>query len=131
MIKENLQAIRKSIKHWVLDIKRPLKKGNKILFLGYDDGIKVFEWSYGELNNNRVPCCVGDCELCKTHDDCNNCPLTKNGMCCGDDDSLYNNFYNNPNLNTATDMVRALVHIYWVELYYVKYGEKLRKEWRK
>lgn len=114
MKKENLQATRKSIRHWMLDIRRPLMTGDQILFLGYDYSDKSFEWSSSQ---KRVPCGGESCDLCKinNHHECNGCPLMENGTYCGDANSPYNTFYNNPNFNTATDMVRALVRAYWAE----------------
>lgn len=44
MKKENLKAIRKSIKHWALDIRRPLLNGDKILLPDEVEGYLVFIW---------------------------------------------------------------------------------------
>lgn len=106
--KENLQAIRKSINHWMLDIRRPLKDGAKI----YRDDSECLTW---EDPVKHVPCCGDDCELCKIYD-CPDCPLKRNGINCEIYNSPYSLFYNNPNLETSNNMICALVCTYWAEM---------------
>ena len=112
MKRTNLQAIRDSIRHWMLDIRRPLKNGDTILFLADEE---FFVWS---SSHKIVPCDGEDCDLCKINDrsDCTGCPLEKNGMSCEKNNSPYNIFYNLPNLKSATGMVNALVNCYWAEV---------------
>lgn len=112
MKEENLWAIKKGIRHWMLDIRRPLMNGDKILSLG---NLGCFIWDSSKI---LVPCDGNHCDLCKinSYPDCKGCALEKNGMSCGKVGSPYNIFYLNPNLETANNMICALVCTYWAEM---------------
>lgn len=118
MKKENLKAIRKSIKHWALDIRRPFLNGDKILLPDEVEGHLVFVWW---SSCEPVNCTGTSCDLCSLNDRsgcyyiCFRCPLQRNGMGCSRTDSPYSAFCKSPNLETATGMVHALVGTYWAE----------------
>ena len=113
MKKDNLQAIRKSIKHWMLDIRRPFLKGDRIIkgnFPDYND----MQWVLSKLAVKRYDV---DCALCRLVDDyCPCCSLWKTtGGGCKKHKSAFRAFLNNPNLQITTDIVRDLVCTYWAE----------------
>ena len=100
----------------MLDIRKPLLNGDKII----KDNNNQFVWA---ISHNIVKCHDTDCALCIKFDDgwCRGihnkqCPLLRvTGKGCSFRSSAYSKFYWNPNLKTATDMVRALVCTYWAE----------------
>lgn len=103
----NLQAIRASIKHWIMDIKRPLKTDEI-----YDNCGELWWTEAGTI----VKCNEGFCALCKlNHSRCVFCALVKWVGWCGDKDSLYNRFYDAPCTETAESMIQGLVLAYKME----------------
>lgn len=112
--KENLKAIRGCIKHWMIDICRPIKRGVDVetihSIVWYQDGL-AWTGQDGQLLK------IGSrhCQLCQLHgDNCNDCPLrTVTDCACGNRYSAYNNFITSPGLVTANDIVRTLVYTYW------------------
>ena len=116
MKRYKLQAIRKSIKHWMLDIVKPLKTDTiKICntrFFG-----EVLVWSktheYVKVFPDKEPLCLLKKEMQYY---CIDCPLyltTKQTCHCLS--GAYSKFRNNLTIFAAKDMVRALVCTYWAE----------------
>lgn len=116
-----LRAIRKSIKHWMLDIVRQLKEGDTIGCLRAStsemfNGTVLLYWI---SNDKKVQCYASDCNLCILHEDCCwACSLERLvGEGCGNSSNTpYGKFYENPCLATAKDMVCTLVCTYWAEI---------------
>ena len=111
---EILKAIRGCVQHWMLDVRRPIKRG-----VGIISHIPSEVWSYDRLvwakDGQFLRIGSRHCQLCQLYGDkCNDCPLNQvTGYACGDKYSPYNNFIKNPGIITANDMVRALVYTYW------------------
>ncbi|MCK5014280.1 MAG: hypothetical protein KAS66_10710 [Candidatus Omnitrophica bacterium] len=106
MKRTNLQAIRESIRHWMLDIVRPLKADN------------IIYSSIWASSGESVKCFNTDCAMCIllfTANWCTCCPLSITVGECAAEKSIYRKFRSKPNKETATDMVRALVCTYWAE----------------
>lgn len=112
MKKENLQAIRKSIRHWMLDIRGPFLEGDQIIkgnFPDYND----MQWVLSKMPVKRYDT---DCSLCCLVDNyCQSCSLFITTGGCKVFASTFRAFLDNPNFQTATDMVRDLVCTYWAE----------------
>lgn len=103
-----LQAIRKSVKHWVIDIYWPLLKGDYIYKeYNVDENVDDLIWSNTE---KLVPIFTNDCALCVLCVSCRRCPLRS----CNDE-SPYGRFIANPCLKTAKGMINKLVEVYWIE----------------
>ena len=81
-----LKATRKSIKHWCIDIKRPLMKGQY----------------------RGLPIYAGDCALCAEYygDACCGCPLANIGAYCASTDSAYDSFYEVRKIKNANNMIK-------------------------
>ncbi len=111
-----LQAIRESIKHWMLDIVRPLKTDEICLNTSSGISHSLIVW---RSNNKIVECYSDECALCVFNENiCFDCSLfLLTCRACGEDKaSTYMDFYRKPILITAKDMVRALVCTYWAEI---------------
>ena len=103
---KDLELLRKSIKHWCLDIRRPLLKGGEITgrfyWKGNYDDVKMF-------NNS--------CALCMEYNGmCASCPLDIIGEKCSGKDSAYLKFYCNLNIESANNMITILVKAYRVTM---------------
>lgn len=124
-------ALRKSIKHWCVDILRLLKKGAQINSVD-------LTWVH---NGKHVPSGSKYCELCRRYSECYSrdfleyaidynfdvtefsadrfdsfdyiCPLfiTQNDAC-GGDNTAWAGFMDRPNLESAEMMVKILVKCY-------------------
>lgn len=111
--KENLKAIRGCIKHWMLNIRRPIKRGVGI------ETIPSRVWPSDQLiwakNKQLLKISSENCQLCWLYNPkCDDCPLSQvTGYACPNEHSPYNNFITNPGIITANDMVRALIYTYW------------------
>ena len=94
-------ALRKSIKHWCIDIRRPFLNGDNV------DPVDVC-WKKKRV---RVRMYSSDCELCKVYycKGCLRCPLD---VACEYDNSPYMSFYKNMCLRTANVMIQSLVRCY-------------------
>lgn len=106
--KQKLKATRQSIRHWMLDIRKPLKVGKIIIKMDY-----YHIWAQEQTS---VLCDGEACALCQLYHGCGECLLGANGIKCENDNSPYNTFYEEPNLVNATKMVNALVAVYWETL---------------
>ena len=103
---KDLELLRKSIKHWCLDIRRPLIKGGEItgafFWRGNCDSVKMFST---------------DCALCMEYSPtCNFCPLNMIGEKCCSANSAYLKFYCNLNIESADNMITVLVTAYWIAM---------------
>lgn len=113
--KNDLVATRECIKHWVLDILRPLRKDKTIKRGSIKDpglGATSLFW---EETERKVPIAVGDCALCKIYyrDSCRGCPLyLATGWKCSEHRSAYIQFRVRPTVNNAKKMVSDLVDTY-------------------
>jgi len=107
-----LQAIRKSIRHWVIDIKLPLLRGGKVKSDSFSGD---FTWNNTE---KLLPIGVRECALCSLffNQSCRPCPLQREGYgCCDWSGSPYKNFTDKPCLKTANAMIDALIKVYRIE----------------
>jgi hypothetical protein len=108
MDKKTIQAIKDSIKHWEVDILKPLREGKKI------GGSLIVRWlrKDGSLGKKEVKCSTADCALCKLfyhpYTDCDRCPLNIIDNDCCDSGSSYLAFRDNPNIKTAEAMINTL-----------------------
>lgn len=99
--------IRKSIKHWCLDIRKPMLNGDSI-----DKGdwhISTWAVSGGDVKSG------GDyCELCANYSDdlCRKCPLYLIGENCAKQESAYSKFRDKPDIKTVNDMIAVLIKCY-------------------
>ena len=100
------QATRESIKHWMKDIIQPLRKGDTILRITDEYGGGTLE---GEASNKLVLFFSISCPLFPTFADCSDCPIK---IDCNDPGSPWLEFYTNPNLENANQMVKLLVQVY-------------------
>ena len=99
---KDLELLRKSIKHWCLDIRRPLLNGDKIT--------RAFYWI---SNYDVVKMFSNSCALCSEYDMmCTSCPLDIIGEKCTDNNSAYLKFYCNLNIESANNMITVLVKAY-------------------
>lgn len=113
MKKDNLQAIRDSVRHWMLDIRRPFLKGDRIIKGNFPNYIDM-QWVLSKLAVKRYDV---DCALCRLVDDyCPSCSLLKITGGCKKHESAFRAFLDNPNLQTSTDIIRDLVCTYWAEM---------------
>ena len=94
---EKLKALRKSIKHWCVDIRMPLLKGDTIIGHGF--------W---ENKKERVKMHSDDCELCRVYTRCRDCPLGS----CDHESSPYMLFYTKLSTEAASWMIESLVACY-------------------
>jgi len=131
---EKLENIRKSIKHWMLDIVRPLKKGDRIIRIINDWENRFTAGLKWEATGKKTPTGSLHCSLCvaylndldclidyldeiNDYATCGLCPLSQlTGLCCGEERSAYNIFYYDPTLANAKNMVCDLVCTYWAEV---------------
>lgn len=110
---ETIQAIRDSIEHWERDILKPLKQGNEIKRVSKDITLQersiVLHWI---PSGEKVKCYSDSCALCKVFygklQPCEGCPLYEAGFACVESNSPYTEFYHNPCLDTAQNMVLVL-----------------------
>lgn len=103
---KDLELLRKSIKHWCLDIRRPLLNGDKIT--------RAFYWN---SNYDDVKMFNNSCALCVEYRRmCNSCPLNIIGEKCCSENSAYLKFYCNLNIESADNMITVLVTAYWVAM---------------
>jgi len=107
---EALKAIRESIKHWVIDIRKPLKEGRETMRLKF--GRIGWADTKEQLKIYSV-----DCSLCQLYYDgvCEGCPLYDIEGECGIRNTPYNRFYINPTLEKANGMIKALIKAYKYE----------------
>lgn len=91
------KALRKSIKHWCVDIRRPLINGDVII--GH---------SFWKNKKEEVKMYSDNCELCRVYDKCRYCPLGS----CTHPDSPYELFYAKLNQEAASQMIESLVKCY-------------------
>lgn len=94
---KELKALRKSIKHWCVDIRRPLLNGDTII--GH---------SFWKNKKERVKMLSCDCELCRLHANCRDCPLGS----CDYEKSPYVLFYDKLNIEASNWMIESLVECY-------------------
>ena len=103
---KDLELLRKSIKHWCLDIRRPLLNGGEITGSFYWKG-----------NYNKVKMFSADCALCMEYSPtCNYCPLNVIGEKCTSKDSAWLEFNCNLNIESANNMISVLVKAYWIAM---------------
>jgi len=94
-------ALRKSIKHWCIDIRKPFFSGDSI-----------FE-NYWIKDGTKVKMYGNDCELCKLYNyKCYMCPLSLFGSKCNDRSSEYSIFRRDLNLKSANNMITVLIKAY-------------------
>ena len=103
---KDLELLRESIKHWCLDIRRPLLRGDEV--------IGDFEW---KIDGSKVKMFSDDCALCVEYDGmCRSCPLNIIGEKCLSENSAYLKFYYNLNIESANNMIAVLVKDYWISM---------------
>lgn len=103
--KDELKALKASVKHWEKDICKPLREGRQI---DYKDGDGLY-WA-GTLR--LVPCYSTDCPLCLNSDIfCTGCPLRRAYQNKCGRGSHYMQFHDNPTLATAEAMRDVLQNI--------------------
>ena len=104
-----LHAIRRSIKHWCLDVKRPLMKGR---VAESKNGVRV-EW---KDSGKSLKVGARYCALCKLFfmwsAFCSGCPITQYHIRCTTSHSPYELFFESPTLEHANFMIDALVSVY-------------------
>lgn len=108
LTKSQYNATKASYEHWRDDIVKPLSEGRELrcdYFLGVI-------WADTE---EEAPIHGRNCALCKIYRnflECSNhCTLVITNNTCPSADSSYIEFYNDPNLDTATAMMNALKNI--------------------
>lgn len=111
--KDELKAIRQSIKHWCIDIRRPLLKGDKIVTTSTQTLLQFpsLKW---EKSGDPVILGSTSCALCKLMGQCGLCPLyitTK--KICNEPKSLYRIFHKCYDISAANTMISALIQTYW------------------
>lgn len=110
--KEKLIAIRESIQHWLLDIRRPLLKRKKIVPNNWGSpSFSLLKWE-GTADLVKVGGIY--CSLCKQSKLCKECALyvaTKQE--CALPDSPYQLFMAYQDIPAADAMISALVFTYW------------------
>ena len=108
--KEEIKAVKESIKHWKKDIEKPLLEGQKII--KNENGFLV--WLVWENTDTIVKCYGKHCPLCKlvakNDKDCFACPyLIKHKETCF---SLHWSMWKQkPTLRTCQKMIKALEEI--------------------
>lgn len=110
MDEKDKKLIKKSIKHWKKDIVGRLEKGDKIIFIRGDGIFQSDEYYWNGDRRSPVKMYSDDCALCEEYlfGDCVDCPLQENYKGCGRNKSPYSVFRDNPNLESAQKMVKAL-----------------------
>lgn len=99
---KDLKLLRKSIKHWCLDIKRPLLNGDEIS--------DTLSW---KSDNSDVKMFSTDCALCMEYSPtCTLCPLNIIGEKCTSENGAYVDFYWNSGMESANNMIKSLVRAY-------------------
>lgn len=101
-MKKELKAIRKSIRHWQIDIIRRLMCGDKITKKG---GLR---WNDGSL----IRIGYMHCALCMSMLSCISCPMRFVDNVCSSEDSAYMNFSKKPILENAIVMIESLKKAY-------------------
>ena len=94
------KSLRKSIKHWCIDIRKP-----------FFDGDSIFQISWKE-KGTIVKMFSNSCNLCATYKECNGCPLVRIDDCCDSDKSAYSIFYDNRDLKSVNNMISTLIKAY-------------------
>lgn len=103
---KDLKLLRKSIKHWCLDIRRPLLKGDEVL--------GNLKW---KIDGGDVEMFSDSCALCQEYSPtCTPCPLCRTNNACNIRNSMYLKFYNNANIESANNMIAALLNAYMVTM---------------
>lgn len=103
---KDLELLRESIKHWCLDIRRPLLKGGEIT--------DMFEWA---IKGGTVEMFSENCALCQEYGlACAGCPLHETNNTCSDKGSAYREFYKNTDIKSANNMIADLVKTYWTTM---------------
>ena len=103
---KDLELLRKSIKHWCLDIRRPLLKGDEIT--------DAFKW---KIDGGKVKMLSDSCALCVEYIPmCACCPLNAINEGCRGGDSPYSEFYYNVDIKSANNMILTLVGAYWATM---------------
>ena len=97
------KAIEQSIKHWEKDILKPLLEGKQI-YEGARCGTLLWKHSY-----KQVKLYSRSCALCKLFEEqCDNCPVYKNGYHCHREKSPWFQFRLDPTASNAKRMINAL-----------------------
>ena len=103
---KDLELLRKSIKHWCLDIRRPLLKSGEITGAFFWKG----NYDVAKMFSNNCALCV------KYSPTCNFCPLNIIGEKCCSKNSAYLEFHYNLNIESANNMIAVLVKAYWISM---------------
>ena len=99
-----MKALRKSIKHWCIDIRKNMLNG---------DSIRNSAWVKSGI---EVKMYARDCELCivymKQYTGCKECPLHIIGKDCGMLSSTYYSFRRKLDLESAHNVILELIYCY-------------------
>lgn len=97
------KALRKSIKHWCVDIRRRLINGDVIEY-------PQIKWRYEKTN---AAIYNTSCELCRVfRSNCVDCPLSNIGAECNTQCSPYGVFRDTLDLKSANVMIETLIECY-------------------
>ena len=105
--KEELKAIRKCIKHWCVNIRRPLLNGDFII----RDYNNLLFWS----NTESVKLGISYCQICLLFKvKCSKCTIKRiTAIPCVDDRSAFAKFEDDFSLQSCNKLISTLIAIYW------------------